>query len=145
MTALKYVGFSAVPFRVILAPFSDDPDWEDPSVPEPVDQCFLMRYGSFIPARAVLEFAFLAGDGSELLGGTADIYEFHVTPPAGFEGGTLQRGVVRKGATVVGASLATTWVMSIVGPLSHGVRLSSITFPAGAVRLVISVMQLPLR
>ncbi len=144
MSALKYVGFGAVPLREILAPFSADPDWADPSVPEPVDQCFLMIFGSYIPARAVLEFAFLAGDGSELSGGTADIYEFHVTPPAGFEG-TLQRGVVRKGATVVGASLATTWVMSIVGPLNHGVRLSNITFPAGAVRLVISVMQLPLR
>lgn len=145
MTALKYVGFGAVELRVILAPFPDDPDWANPAVSEPVNECFLMIFGAYIPPRAVIEFAFFAGDGSELTGGTADIYEFHVVPAASFDLAETHRGIVRKGESVAAASLSTSWVMSIVGPVNHGVRLSNIIFPAGAVRLVISVMELPKR
>lgn len=144
---LRYNGAGPNFARLIIAPFDDDPDWADPSVPRPDEVCWLMDYGVYVPRRAVLTFAFFNAGGAEVSGGTANMYEFHVMPataffpPAGAP--TDAPGCVRKGETVVAADLAKVWVMTNVGPVLHGIRLSAIQAPPTAAVLKISVMELP--
>lgn len=147
---LRYTGGGPNFFRAILAPFDPDPDWADPTVPRPSTDvnaathvCWLMDFGSFVPRRAVLSFAFFNNLGAELSGGTANMYEFHVLPPSAFQLEASAPTVVRKGESVAAATLAKDWVMTNVGPVPHGIRLDTIVAPAGAVVLKISVMELP--
>jgi hypothetical protein len=147
MSALEYVGPGAMLARSIVAPFDDDPNWLDPAVPEPDDGCWIMGRGIVIPSEAVLTFAFYDANSVELPGGTADGWEFYVANPFGFGFGINSplRGVVRKGQAVAGMLLSKGWYATIVGPQKHGLHLSNITPPAGAVKLCLSVQQRPPR
>jgi hypothetical protein len=144
---LQYVGPGCNPARTILMPFSDDPDWEDPAVPAPTDECWAMALALNVPSKAVITFAFYDAGDLQVLGGTADAYEFYVTPPYGFGFGTAstKRHVVTKGQVVVAMDLSKGWLATIVGPQPHGLRFSNIVAPAGAVKLCVSVQQRPPR
>lgn len=144
---LLYVGPGCNPARTIRAPFSDDPDWENPAVDAPTSGCWAMALALAVPSKAVITFAFYDAGDLQVLGGTANAYEFYVTPPFGFGFGTTSttRPVVTKGQVVVGMDLRKGWLATIVGPQPHGLRLSSIVAPAGAIKLCVSVQQRPPR
>ena len=144
---LRYEGPGCNPARTILWPFADDPDWQNPSTATPPDGCWAMGLGIDVPSRAVLTFAFYNANDVQLLGGTADAYEFYVTPPFGFGFGSesTKRHVVTKGQAVTAMDLTKGWLASIVGPQPHGIRFSNIVAPAGAVKLCVSVQERPPR
>jgi len=144
---LRYLGPGCNPARTILWPFADDPDWEDPSVLAPTTECWAMALAIDVPSKAVLTFAFYDLNDLQVLGGTANAYEFYVTPPFGFGFGSssTKRHVVTKGQVVAAMDLRKGWLATIVGPQPHGIRLSNITAPAGAVKLCISVQERPPR
>lgn len=146
MAALNYAGPGALFVRQIPAPFNDDPDWAVPTTPEPLDACWTMGANVTVPGEAVLTFVFYDVNSLEVVGGTADVYEFHVVPSFalgfGYELTTI-RGVVRKGESVANLDLGKSWVMTQASPHKHGLRLSRIVAPFGAVRLVMSVAEKP--
>jgi hypothetical protein len=142
----QYIGPAPLYIRTIEAPFAADADWVDPANAVPDAQCWStnnVRPQTMAPLTKVLvSFVFLDASGDQVYGtASADIYSFYVNEPRAYSMADGKRPVVRKTDSLSSHNLNEDVVIDVTKHGRMGVRLSSISAPAGATKLQITVQE----